>query len=94
MALITITDAHPHPRTGVLHGWHAIYIEYPDGVSVSVVVAIPGRERGFKLQTYLTFDRATLNTNEMVSEFVQRLIEATDFDAVELGTSAPDANPG
>jgi hypothetical protein len=94
MALITITDAHAHPRTGVLHDWHAIYIEYPDGASVSVIVSIPGRERGFKLQTYLTFDPATVNTNEMVSEFVKRLIDATDFNTVELNSQESGAKAG
>jgi hypothetical protein len=88
MALITITDAHPHPRTGVLHAWHAIYIVHPDGASVSVSVVIPGRDRTFKLQTYLTFDPANRDTNEIVSEFVKRLIDATDFNTVELSPPA------
>jgi len=56
MALITILDAHCHARTGVVHDWHAIYLVQPDGASVSATVHIPGRDRPFKLQTYLTFD--------------------------------------
>jgi len=84
MALITILDAHCHARTGVVHDWHAIYLVQPDGASVSATVHIPGRDRPFKLQTYLTFDPVSTNTTALVSEFVKRLIDVTDLDTVEL----------
>jgi len=84
MALITILDAHRHDRTGVVHDWQAIYLVRPDGASVSATVHIPGRDRPFKLQTYLTFDPVNTNTTELVSEFVRRLIDATDLETVEL----------
>ena len=84
MALITILDAHCHARTGVVHDWHAIYLVQPDGASVSATVHIPGMDRPFKLQTYLTFDPDSTNTTALVSEFVKRLIDVTDLDTVEL----------
>jgi hypothetical protein len=82
MALVTILDAHCH--AGVIHDWHAIYLLQPDGASVSVAVHIPGRDRPFKMQTYLTFDPVTTNATALVSEFVKRLIDVTDLDTVEL----------
>lgn len=88
MALVTILDAHCHARTGVIHDWHAIYLLEPDGASVSAAVHIPGRDRPFKMQTYLTFDPASTNATALVSEFVQRLIDVTDLDTVDL--ASPD----
>jgi len=84
MALITILDAHRHDRTGVVHDWHAVCVVQSDGATVSATVHIPGRDRPFKLQTHLSFDAANANATAQVSDFVKRLIDATDLDTVEL----------
>ncbi len=86
MPLITILDAHTHARTGVIHDWSAIYVVEPDGAAVSVIVHIPTRHRPFRLQTYLSFDPVTANTARLVSKFVERLIDVTNFDTVDLAT--------
>ena len=79
MALITILDAHCNARTGAVHDWHAVYLDEPDGASVSVTVHIPGRDRPLKLQTYLTFDAERTNPTARVSDFVKRLVDVTDL---------------
>ena len=38
------------------------------------------------MQTYLTFDPVSTNATALVSEFVQRLIDVTDLDTVELAS--------